>query len=216
VIIKRLKIYLEIRTLGLPHYLGLLKSKGLRELTGLSHFRPLKPHLNSNYIAFVIITLNYHVQFNKNIYYILVYTSTCAFPILLGYSLWLYYLAQHYLLTRGCDHLIGRYRDTTVRAALFAKICIRIKLLTELIKWFISFMSDRTIRFAFNNKINVIIRINDSISQGSPVLLTMFLIFIQYVIRALEHRNKIVIFNYVNDLAMVTESSCARTNSIRL
>jgi hypothetical protein len=51
----------------------------------------------------------------------------------------------------------------TVRAAPFAKICIRIKLLTELIKWFISFISDRIIRFAFDSEINIIIRVNDSI-----------------------------------------------------
>jgi hypothetical protein len=44
----------------------------------------------------------------------------------------------------------------------------------------------------------------------------MFLIFIQHVIGALEHRNEIVTLSYADDLAMVTESSCARTNSIRL
>jgi hypothetical protein len=77
-------------------------------------------------------------------------------------------------------------------------------------------MSDRTIRFAFDNEINVIIGINDSIPQGSPVLPIMFLIFIQHVIGALEYRNEIVIFNYVDNLAMVTESSYARINSIRL
>jgi hypothetical protein len=76
----------------------------------------------------------------------------------------------------------------TMRAAPFAKIYIRMKLPTELIKWFISFMSDRTIRFAFNSD----------------------------VIGALEHRNEIVTFNYVDDLAMITKSSCARINSIRL
>jgi hypothetical protein len=76
--------------------------------------RPLKPYPNSNYIAFVIIALNHHAQLNRNICYILVYTSTCAFPILLGYSLWLYYLTLHYLLTRGCDHLIGRCRDILI------------------------------------------------------------------------------------------------------
>jgi hypothetical protein len=59
-----------------------------------------------------MIALDHHAQFNRNIYYILVYTSTCAFPILLGYSLWLYYLALHYLLTRGCDYLIDKYRNT--------------------------------------------------------------------------------------------------------
>jgi hypothetical protein len=53
-------------------------------------FNPLKPlklYRNNNYIAFVMIALNHYAQFNKNICYILVYTSTCAFPILLGYSL---------------------------------------------------------------------------------------------------------------------------------
>jgi hypothetical protein len=104
----------------------------------------------------------------------------------------------------------------TVRAAPFAKICIRIKLSTELIKWFISFISHRTIRFAFDSKISVIIEINDSIPQGSPVLLIIFLIFIQHVIGALEPKNEIIILNYVNDLAMVTESSYTRINSIRL
>jgi hypothetical protein len=104
----------------------------------------------------------------------------------------------------------------TVRAAPFAKICIQLKLPTELIKWFINFMSDRTIRFAFNGKISAIIEVNDGIPQGSPVLPIMFLIFIQHVIGALEHRNEIITLSYANDLAMVTESSCARTNSIRL
>jgi hypothetical protein len=51
----------------------------------------------------------------------------------------------------------------TVRATPFAKICIQLKLPTELIKWFINFMSDRTIRFAFNGEISAIIRINDGI-----------------------------------------------------
>jgi hypothetical protein len=77
-------------------------------------------------------------------------------------------------------------------------------------------MSDRTIRFAFNNEINVMIGVNDGISQGSPVLSIMFLIFIQHVIGALEHKNEIITFNYADDLAMVTESSYARINSIRL
>jgi hypothetical protein len=52
----------------------------------------------------------------------------------------------------------------TVRAAPFAKICIQLKLPMELIKWFISFMSDRTIRFAFNNEISAMIGVNDDIS----------------------------------------------------
>jgi hypothetical protein len=104
----------------------------------------------------------------------------------------------------------------TVRAAPFAKICIQLKLPTELIKWFISFMSDRTIRFAFDGEISAMIGVNDGISQGSPVSPIMFLIFIQHVIGALKQTNEIVTLNYADDFAIITESSCARTNSIRL
>jgi hypothetical protein len=50
-----------------------------------------------------------------------------------------------------------------VRAAPFAKICIQLKLPTELIKWFISFMSDRIIRFAFDSEISAMIGVNDGI-----------------------------------------------------
>jgi hypothetical protein len=65
----------------------------------------------------------------------------------------------------------------TVRVASFAKICIRMKLPTEFIQWFISFMSDRIIRFAFDGEISVMIGVNDGISQGFSVLFIMFLIF---------------------------------------
>jgi hypothetical protein len=51
----------------------------------------------------------------------------------------------------------------TVRAAPFAKICIQMKLPTKFIKWFISFMSDRTIRFAFDGEISTMIGVNDGI-----------------------------------------------------
>jgi hypothetical protein len=50
-----------------------------------------------------------------------------------------------------------------VRVALFAKICIQLKLFTELIKWFINFMSDRIIRFAFDGEISAMIGVNNGI-----------------------------------------------------
>ena len=90
------------------------------------------------------------------------------------------------------------------------------KLPTELIKWFISFMSDRTIRFAFDGEISAMIGVNDGIPQGSPVSPIMFLIFIQHVIGALKQTNEIVTFNYANDFTIVTESSYTRINNIRL
>jgi hypothetical protein len=58
-----------------------------------------------------MIAFNYHAQLNRNICYILVYTFIYAFPILLNYSPILYYQILHYLLTRDCDYLIGRYRN---------------------------------------------------------------------------------------------------------
>jgi hypothetical protein len=77
-------------------------------------------------------------------------------------------------------------------------------------------MSDRIIRFAFDSKISAIISVNDGISQGFLVSLIMFLIFIQHVIEALKQMNEIVTLSYANDFAIVIESLCARTNSIRL
>jgi hypothetical protein len=77
-------------------------------------------------------------------------------------------------------------------------------------------MSDRTIRFAFDGEISAMIGVNNGIPQGSPVSPIMFLIFIQHVIGALKQTNEIVTLNYADDFAMVTESSYARTNSIRL
>jgi hypothetical protein len=44
----------------------------------------------------------------------------------------------------------------------------------------------------------------------------MFLIFIQHVIGALKYKNEIITFSYVNDLAIITESSNTRINNIRL
>jgi hypothetical protein len=104
----------------------------------------------------------------------------------------------------------------TVRAAPFAKICIQLKFPTELIKWFISFMSDRIIQFAFDNKINAMIGVNNDIPQRSPVSPIMFLIFIQHVLGTLKQTNEIVTLNYADDFALVTESSYARINNIRL
>jgi hypothetical protein len=77
-------------------------------------------------------------------------------------------------------------------------------------------MSDRTIRFAFDSEISAIIGVNDGIPQRSPVSPIMFLIFIQHVLRALKQTNEIVTLSYADDFTMVTESSYARINGIRL
>jgi hypothetical protein len=55
-----LEIYLRINFLNLPHYFSPLGLKSLRELTGLGYLRLLKLYKDSNYIAFVMIALDYH------------------------------------------------------------------------------------------------------------------------------------------------------------
>jgi hypothetical protein len=67
-----------------------------------------------------------------------------------------------------------------------------------------------------NGEISAIIGVNNGIPQRSPVSPIMFLIFIQHVIRALKQTNEIITLSYADDFTMVTESSYARTNSIRL
>ena len=47
-----------------------------------------------------------------------------------------------------------------IRTAQFAKICMDLGLLTELIYWFISFMSDRIMRFAFDGEVGPLISVN--------------------------------------------------------
>src|SRR5258708_33505956 len=54
-----------------------------------------------------------------------------------------------------------------VGTAQFAKVCMDLGLPTELIYWFISFMSDRTMRFAFDGEVGSLISINSGCPQGS-------------------------------------------------
>ena len=81
-----------------------------RAARGFGPSEPSGPSSDSRYIAFVMITLDHHAQLNRSIC-ILVYTSTLRIPYPTRLQPLLYYLALHYLLTRGCDHLTGRCRD---------------------------------------------------------------------------------------------------------
>ena len=98
----------------------------------------------------------------------------------------------------------------------FAEICIHLKLPTELIQWFISFMSDRAMRFAFDGEVGPMIEVNSGIPQGSPVSPIMFPIFLQHILKKLDQWRDVEIISYVDDIAIVAESSCARINGIRI
>jgi transcriptional regulator of nitric oxide reductase len=44
----------------------------------------------------------------------------------------------------------------------------------------------------------------------------MFLIYVQHIFQTLDHWPEIDLMSYIDDIALVTGSSCARTNGIRL
>jgi hypothetical protein len=89
-------------------------------------------------------------------------------------------------------------------------------LLTELIYWFISFISDRTMRFAFDGEVGLLINVNSGIPQRSPISSIIFLIYLQPIFQALDYWSEIEAIAYIDDIIIVTGSTCARTNGIRL
>jgi hypothetical protein len=103
-----------------------------------------------------------------------------------------------------------------IGAAQFARVCMDLGLLTELIHWFMSFMSDRTMRFAFDGEVGPLISVNSGTSQGSPISPIIFLIYLQPIFQALGYWPEIEAIAYINDIIIVTGSTCARTNGIRL
>src|SRR5258708_3082055 len=77
-------------------------------------------------------------------------------------------------------------------------------------------MSDRTMRFAFDSEIRPLISINSGYPQRSPISPIMFLIYVQHIFQALDHSPEIKSISYIDDIKLITESPCARTNGIRL
>jgi hypothetical protein len=79
-----------------------------------------------------------------------------------------------------------------------------------------SFMSDRTMRFAFDGEIKPLISVNSGTPQGSPISPIIFLIYLQPIFQALGYWPEIEAIAYIDDIIIVTGSTCARTNGIRL
>jgi hypothetical protein len=79
-----------------------------------------------------------------------------------------------------------------------------------------SFMSDRTMRFAFDGEIEPLISVNNGTSQRFPISPIIFLIYLQPIFQALNYWPEIEAIAYIDDIIIVTGSICARTNGIRL
>jgi hypothetical protein len=77
-------------------------------------------------------------------------------------------------------------------------------------------MNDRTMRFAFNGEVGPLINVNSKISQGSPISPIIFLIYLQPIFQALGYWPEIEAIAYIDDIIIITGSTCARTNGIRL
>jgi hypothetical protein len=71
-------------------------------------------------------------------------------------------------------------------------------------------------RFAFNNEIGPLISVNSETPQGSPISPIIFLIYLQPIFQALGYWPEIEAIAYIDNIIIVTGSTCARTNGIKL
>jgi hypothetical protein len=71
-------------------------------------------------------------------------------------------------------------------------------------------------RFAFDGEVGPLINVNSKTPQGSPILPIIFLIYLQPIFQALGYWPEIEAIAYIDDIIIVTGSTCARTNGIRL
>ncbi|KAF7564397.1 hypothetical protein PtrM4_038310 [Pyrenophora tritici-repentis] len=78
----------------------------------------------------------------------------------------------------------------------------------SLICWAKSFLSNRTLRLAFDNKIEEFSKIRAGIPQGSPVSPIFFLIYIRDLFPALQSFQ----LSYIDDLSLTTSSTSLKKN----
>src|ERR1700722_18228810 len=85
---------------------------------------------------------------------------------------------------------------------------ISLLLPTSLILWVLSFLEDRVLRLAFNNSIKVFKSIFTGISQGSPILPILFLIYIRDLFKSVNSR----FGSYLDDITLTTASKSLKQN----
>ena len=103
-----------------------------------------------------------------------------------------------------------------VGVAQFARVYMNIGLAQILIRWFVSFINNRSMRFAFDGEIGLSISVNSGIPQRSPVSPIMFLIYIHHIFKAFKRWPDITALSFIDDVGITTESFSAEANDRRL
>src|SRR6266545_1198195 len=88
------------------------------------------------------------------------------------------------------------------------KIYINLGLPKSLYSWINSFLVDRKIQLAFDNKINIETDIQIGIPQDSPISPILFLIYIRNLFQDLESRD----ISYINNIDLVASSKSIKKN----
>ncbi len=88
------------------------------------------------------------------------------------------------------------------------KICIKLGLPKSLYSWINSFLINRKIQLAFNNRKSIKTDIQIGIPQNSPISPILFLIYIRNLFQDLESRN----INYISNINLVASSESIEKN----
>ncbi len=95
-----------------------------------------------------------------------------------------------------------------VSANQLIKICIKLDLPKSLYSWIDSFLVDKKIQLAFNNRKSIKTDIQIGISQGSSISPILFLIYIRNLFQDLESRG----MSYINNIDLVASSKSIKKN----
>src|SRR6266511_2714458 len=88
------------------------------------------------------------------------------------------------------------------------KICIDLGLPKSLYNWIDSFLVDRKIQLAFNNRTSIETDIQIGIPQNSPISPILFLIYIRNLFKDLESRG----MSYIDNIDLVASSESIEKN----
>ena len=88
------------------------------------------------------------------------------------------------------------------------QIIISLLLPTSLILWVLLFLDNRVLWLAFDNSIKVFKSILTSISQGSPILPILFLIYIRDLFKLVNIKFR----SYLDNISLITTSKSLKKN----